>query len=72
MDETDLAQGFEQMHRDHALEAVRGRQDSAETGVGDGGAARECLGCGDDIPAGRLRVLPGATHCAECQSELEG
>ena len=31
----------------------------------------ECEECGDDIPAGRLKIHPLARHCVDCQEELE-
>ena len=30
-----------------------------------------CESCGDDIPIERLKVLPFARYCLECQEELE-
>ena len=31
-------------------------------------AARYCLECGDEIPEGRRRALPGTRTCVSCQS----
>lgn len=31
----------------------------------------ECLDCGDDIDAARLKIFPFALRCAECQSYYE-
>ena len=36
-----------------------------------GESARHCQDCGDKIPAGRRRSLPGVTTCAECQTVRE-
>lgn len=30
-----------------------------------------CVSCGDDIPAGRLGIVPYATRCVECQRQQE-
>lgn len=30
-----------------------------------------CIGCGAQIPADRLRVLPSARRCVRCQAQLE-
>jgi len=34
--------------------------------VGEGSA--ECVECGETIPEGRRRAVPGATTCVHCQS----
>ena len=34
--------------------------------VGEG--TLNCVECGDEIPEGRRRALPGATTCVNCQS----
>ena len=31
----------------------------------------DCIDCGDDIPAARLKIFPYATRCAECQGYAE-
>jgi phage/conjugal plasmid C-4 type zinc finger TraR family protein len=31
----------------------------------------DCLGCGKEIPAQRLAVLPHACLCVECQEDAE-
>lgn len=30
-----------------------------------------CTGCGVEIPAERLRVMPSARRCVRCQAQLE-
>lgn len=30
-----------------------------------------CLECGEDIPEGRRRAVPGVRTCVDCQSELD-
>ena len=37
--------------------------------TGDG--ETHCLECGDEIPEGRRRVLPGVRTCVACQSERD-
>ena len=36
-----------------------------------GESARHCEECGDKIPAGRRKILPGVTTCADCQDARE-
>ncbi len=36
-----------------------------------GESALHCEECGDKIPAGRRKILPGVTTCADCQSVRE-
>lgn len=36
-----------------------------------GESALYCEECGDKIPAGRRKILPGVTTCAECQGVRE-
>ena len=33
-----------------------------------GEGTEDCVECGDEIPEGRRRALPGATTCIRCQS----
>lgn len=51
------------------LAAVRAavRHDSFD--LGD--EVRECVDCGDDIPAERLRAAPFAKRCVGCQGTAE-
>ncbi len=30
-----------------------------------------CLECGEDIPEGRRRAVPGVRTCVDCQSEID-
>lgn len=41
-------------------------------GAGQAPASRDCVGCGEPIPAKRLRALPAARLCIDCQRETEG
>ncbi len=34
-------------------------------------SAAQCIGCGNDIPAGRKLALPGVQLCVECQTAYE-
>jgi len=38
--------------------------------VGEG--TEDCVECGDAIPVGRRRALPGVTTCVSCQSGRDG
>ncbi|MBI3780539.1 MAG: TraR/DksA family transcriptional regulator [candidate division NC10 bacterium] len=35
------------------------------------GTYGRCLGCGEEIPLARLKALPFARACAQCQEEWE-
>ena len=48
-----------------AVQHARARMPSGE-------AATECEECGDDIPEGRRRALPGVRTCVACQSARDG
>ena len=37
-----------------------------------GEAETHCRECGEEIPEGRRRVLPGVRTCVACQSALDG
>ena len=69
----DLAQ--EQMEREQRLarmeEQRRRALAAAEQPEHDARGRRICLDCGEPIPARRLRVVPDAVRCVECQAELE-
>jgi RNA polymerase-binding transcription factor DksA len=69
VDDADAAQAIAEwqegaLHR--YLRGIRARLRPAACGP------RACLGCGHDIDARRLTVLPGACLCFECQAEAEG
>jgi phage/conjugal plasmid C-4 type zinc finger TraR family protein len=36
-----------------------------------GGGPTHCVECGDEIPQGRRRALPGVQTCVVCQSERD-
>lgn len=37
----------------------------------DGGGFGTCLNCSDDIPKARLRAVPWARYCIDCQEQAE-
>lgn len=37
-----------------------------------GSGATHCEECGDPIPEGRRRALPGVRTCVPCQAEIDG
>lgn len=37
----------------------------------DGGLYGTCLNCSDDIPKARLRAVPWARYCIDCQEQAE-
>ncbi len=37
----------------------------------DGGSYGGCLNCKDDIPKARLRAIPWARYCVDCQEQVE-
>ena len=70
-DEADMAQHAIDLHLRAALSAVgaRAMDDVAGPEMIDGVAC--CRECGDPIPTERLKAVPGASRCRECQNEWE-
>jgi DnaK suppressor protein len=73
-DEADLIQASE--HRELSLltrERLVERANKLMAALQriDTGNYGRCLECGDDIEAGRLKVLPEAETCIRCQERLE-
>ncbi len=65
-DDVDLAQQREAEFRADALAAfARRTANAAQEGVS------HCVGCGEEIPEGRRRVLPGVQLCIDCQRDAE-
>lgn len=69
MDEIDQAQHFEELYRQSAL-----RDHFA--GVPSGPAIRpasvkRCCDCGEKIETARLKALPNAVRCIDCQNQKE-
>jgi len=81
MDEIDLAQQHEAMHRENALRAHFRRRDNflesecRSPGLHPEGAGpgqkRLCCDCGEEIEPARLKVMPFAVRCTECQAKHE-
>ena len=69
MDDIDRAQEVEASMRDAAVAAAVTRARAALPAGQD--ARRECIACGEDIPAARRRVLPGVKLCVACAADLE-
>lgn len=49
---------------DTITDAVR----SARARIPQGAGVRECVECGEEIPARRREAMPGVTTCVTCQS----
>jgi phage/conjugal plasmid C-4 type zinc finger TraR family protein len=64
MDDVDRANAQKAGHDAACLEAHRRMM---PTGPG----SDICLGCGEPIPAERRRLKPSASHCVDCQWEIE-
>lgn len=67
MDAADEAQRHEAAHLQAAL--ARHHRPAEAQLVEDGEVI--CLGCGDPVPPSRLRVIPDAARCVDCQEILE-
>lgn len=73
-DRGDLAQRYSNRERDIALQAIEVEQlEQIEDALErlDEGTYGQCENCGQDIPPGRLEILPHATLCVNCQSQQE-
>ncbi len=68
MDALDQAQAREDALLERRISAIREASGSGEVPAG---AARDCAGCAAPIPAKRLRALPAAKLCIDCQSQQE-
>jgi len=66
-DEMDRAQEINEQHTHDALAECfrRGIRNSMRQ-PGDQGT--ECVDCGEEIPAGRLKLMPHAARCVSCQT----
>lgn len=45
---------------------------AARARLGGGSGETHCVECGEEIPGGRRRALPGARTCVPCQSGRDG
>lgn len=76
VDQHPADQATELFEREKNMTLVRTLQESLQA-VNDAlhkfdtGTYGLCEECGKPIPEKRLRALPEATHCIECQSKLE-
>ena len=69
MDFFDKASEREQALRDDAIAAQTRRAGLAGKAVED--SACECCCCGETIPEGRRRAVPGVQTCVKCQQDIE-
>lgn len=68
-EESDISLAIE---RDEMLRARQIRNIQASLVVEPGlGEERDCAICGEEIPAERIKVLPSATRCVNCQQIAE-
>jgi phage/conjugal plasmid C-4 type zinc finger TraR family protein len=65
-DDIDLAQELDEAIRQGALAARR-----SEPAYLDLPFPRDCMDCGEDIPANRHAAMPNALFCRDCQAHLE-
>jgi DnaK suppressor protein len=63
-DVIDLAQDYEERHREAALAAHRAAHHAPAATSAP--VARDCRSCGDPIPAERLAAQPDAQECVPC------
>lgn len=68
-DEVDMAQQVEILDREVAIH--RAVQPRREKQLITPGGKVICRGCGEYIPPERLKALPTAARCVECQRLLE-
>ncbi|MBO2450299.1 TraR/DksA C4-type zinc finger protein [Actinomadura barringtoniae] len=54
-----------------ALESLEGHRSIVRAALAriDAGTYGQCLGCGHDVPEGRLEVRPDAARCLGCQTK---
>jgi phage/conjugal plasmid C-4 type zinc finger TraR family protein len=67
-DEADRAGEYEERHRAAAIKAARGYA-AVPTPITD--EHRYCDDCGIMIPEARVRLVPWATRCVDCQELAE-
>jgi RNA polymerase-binding protein DksA len=73
-DRGDLAEAYSSRERNLALQAIEAEQlEQIEDALErlDEGRYGQCENCGQEIPPGRLEILPHATLCVNCQSQQE-
>lgn len=68
MDSADIANDNIDILTAARINSIRQRQQSTgDTSTG----VRYCSDCGEEIPQARLRAVPGATRCRDCQDRYE-
>ena len=68
MDIFDQAQAHDELFRKQALAA---QLNKARPGNAPLATQRDCVDCGEPIPAKRLEVNPAAIRCVRCQAKAE-
>jgi phage/conjugal plasmid C-4 type zinc finger TraR family protein len=66
VDDVDIAQELEERHRSMALAAMTRSSPPLPAPV-----ALDCVDCREPIDARRLRAMPDAMRCIECQRRWE-
>ena len=69
MDAADEAQRHEAAFLQAAVNARRNEQEGEQ--MRDPAGTVICADCGEPIPPARLRSIPGAVRCVECQESWE-
>ena len=67
MDDADRAEEYQEQMIADAIESSRRSALASSAMEGDGA----CIRCGEPIPAQRLRAIPHAVRCVECQADFE-
>lgn len=70
MDEADQAKNYESRHRDMAIKHALAKARTLETPCEIAGV-RYCVDCCDPIPHKRLKALPHAVRCLDCEQLKE-
>ncbi len=73
-DRTDLAHSYDFGQRKSALlDRLEEQLDHVNDALGrlDDGTYGQCTNCGKEIAPGRLKAMPQASLCIECQERLE-
>lgn len=65
MDECDHASAWAETWQKKALENVLERDRPC------GDSRSDCIDCGEDIPEGRRKAVPGCVRCVKCEADLE-
>jgi len=70
VDEIDVAQDMEELHRGLSISKIRALTQEEEDPLMINGR-RHCLDCEEPIPRARLWVHPAAVRCTGCQGRKE-